>query len=88
MQKESNSIVTRSTYIATGVTFIDQANKIYKQLTEYQENLNKEIQDQVDRINELADIIFELPLPLHRILSGRIVPVLFLYGTGYQENDP
>lgn len=60
LQKESNSIVTRSTYIATAVTFVDQANKIYDRLTTYQMNLNKEIQDQVDRINELSDTIYEL----------------------------
>lgn len=72
LQKESNSIVTRSTYIATGVTFIDQANKIYKQLTEYQENLNKEIQDQVDRINELADIIFELNEKIVKVEAAHI----------------
>lgn len=60
LQKESNSIVTRSSYIASAVTFIDQANEIYKELTTYQKNLNKEIDDQVKRINELADIIYEL----------------------------
>ncbi|MDE6433350.1 MAG: flagellar hook-associated protein FlgK [Lachnospiraceae bacterium] len=60
LQKESNNIVPRSTYIASAVTFIDQANKIYNQLTTYQMNLNKEIKDQVTRINELADTIYEL----------------------------
>ena len=60
LQKESNSIVTRSSYIATAVSFIDQANKIYNELTTYQKNLNGEIADKVDRINELADIIHNL----------------------------
>lgn len=60
LQKESNSIVTRSAYIASAVTFVDQANEIYSQLTTYQKNLNKEITDKVDRINELADIVYEL----------------------------
>lgn len=60
LQKESNSIVTRSTYIANAVTFVEQANQIYNQLTTYQMNLNKEISDQVNRINELADTIYEL----------------------------
>ena len=60
LQKESNSIVTRSTYIANAVTFVEQANQIYNQLTTYQMNLNKEITDQVDRINELANTIYEL----------------------------
>lgn len=60
LQKESNSIVTRSSYIASAVTFVQQANRIYNQLTTYQKNLDDEITDQVDRINELADIIYEL----------------------------
>lgn len=60
LQKESNSIVTRSTYIANAVTFVEQANQIYNQLTTYQMNLNKEISDQVNRINELANTIYEL----------------------------
>lgn len=60
LQKEPNSIVTRSSYIARAVAFVDQSNKIYSQLTTYQKNLNTEIQDQVDQINKLADTIYEL----------------------------
>lgn len=60
LQKESNSIVTRSSFIAQAVTFIEQSNEIYDQLTTYQKNLNQEIEDQVNRINELADIIYDL----------------------------
>jgi flagellar hook-associated protein 1 FlgK len=60
LQKESNSIVTRSSYIATAVTFVEQANQIYDQLTTYQMNLNQEITDKVDRINELAETIKDL----------------------------
>lgn len=60
LQKESNSIVTRSSYIASAVTFVDQANEIYKELTTYQKNLNKEIKDQVDRINEIATQLYDL----------------------------
>lgn len=60
LQKESNSIVTRSSYIASAVTFTEQANQIYNQLTTYQKNLDAEIIDQVDRINELAETIYDL----------------------------
>ena len=42
LQKESNSIVTRSSYISTAVAFIEQANEIYSQLTTYQKNLNSD----------------------------------------------
>lgn len=72
LQKESNSIVTRSSYIAYAVTFIDQANEIYKELTTYQKNLNKEIEDQVNRINELADLIYELNDKIVRVEAANI----------------
>lgn len=60
LQKESNSIVTRSAFIARAVAFADQANEIYEELKTYQKNLNKEITDQVSRINELASTIYDL----------------------------
>ena len=72
LQKESNSIVTRSTYIANAVTFIDQANQIYSQLTTYQKNLNKEISDQVNRINELSNTIYELNYKIRMVEASGI----------------
>lgn len=72
LQKESNSIVTRSSFIAQAVTFIDQANEIYNELTTYQKNLNKEIEDQVNRINELADIIYDLNYKITMVESAKV----------------
>lgn len=72
LQKESNSIVTRSAYIASASIFLDQANQIYKQLTTYQKNLNREIKDQVDRINELADTIYELNKKILAVEAGKV----------------
>lgn len=72
MQKESNSIVTRSSYIAAATTFVEQANEIYYELTTYQKNLDKEITDQVDRINELADIIYELNNKIVTVEASKI----------------
>ena len=66
LQKETNSIVTRSSYIASAVTFADQANEIYKELTTYQKNLNAEIKDQVDKINDIAEKIYDLN---HKIVA-------------------
>lgn len=60
LQKESNDIVKRTAYIASAVTFVEQANEIYSQLVTYQKNLNTEIEDQVARINELAETIYDL----------------------------
>ncbi|MDO5154412.1 MAG: flagellar hook-associated protein FlgK [Eubacteriales bacterium] len=60
LQKESNSIVTRSSYIASAVSFVEQATQIYDHLTNFQMKLNSQIVDQVDRINELAQTIYDL----------------------------
>ena len=60
MQKESNSIVTRSSFISTAQTFLDRVQGVRTSLISYQRNLNLEIESQVNRINELADKIFEL----------------------------
>ncbi|MGN0152167.1 MAG: flagellar hook-associated protein FlgK [Wujia sp.] len=60
MQKESSSIVTRSSFIATAQTFLDRVQNIRTSLINYQRNLNLNIKEQVGRINELADTILGL----------------------------
>lgn len=72
LQKESNSIVTRSSFIASCVTFADQSNEIFKQLTTYQKNLNTEIKDQVDEINELANKIYDLNYEITKIEASGV----------------
>lgn len=58
--KEPDSLVTQSALVETAVSFVERAENVYRQLVEYQLNLNSTIQQKVDRINELADGIFEL----------------------------
>ena len=60
LQKESNSIVTRSSFIATAQTFLDRANSVRSSLILYQRNLNGAIDDQTNRINEIGKEILEL----------------------------
>lgn len=58
--KEPDNIVTRSSFIQTAVSFIERAETVYTQIKEYQLNLNTNIQNTVDRINEIADEIKQL----------------------------
>lgn len=60
MQKESNSIVTRNSFISTAQTYLDRVQGIRNSLITYQRNLNVEIQNQVNKINELGNTILEL----------------------------
>ncbi len=55
--KEPDSIVTRSSFIQTAVSFIERAETVYTQIKEYQLSLNSNIENTVDRINEIADEI-------------------------------
>ncbi len=52
--KEPGDIVTRTSFIQTAVSFIERAETVYKQIKDYQVNLNTKIENYVDRINEIA----------------------------------
>lgn len=58
--KEPDNIVTRSSFIQTAVSFIERAETVYSQIKSYQLSLNTNIQNTVDRINEIGDEIKEL----------------------------
>ena len=60
LAKEPDSIVTRSTLIQNAVNFTNHAEKIYNQIATYQIDLNTQIQQKVDRVNEIGDEIREL----------------------------
>ncbi len=60
MCKEPDSIVTRSSFVQTAVSFIDRAEKIYKQISDYQISLNTQVKNYVNRINEIGQEIFDL----------------------------
>ncbi len=65
--KEPESIVKRSGLIETAVTFVDRAEEIYRQVKEYQESLNTQIQTYVDDINKKAQQIYDLNHQIQKI---------------------
>lgn len=60
LQKESNSIVTRSSFISTAQAYMDRVQEIRTSLITYQRNLNVGIKEQVTKINDLAHTILDL----------------------------
>ncbi len=58
--KEPDSIVTRSSFIQTAVSFVERAETVYQQIKDYQLNLNTNIKNNVTRINEIGDEIKRL----------------------------
>lgn len=76
LAEEPGSIVKRGIVVSTAQSFIDRAAVISKQLKEYQENLNMQIQEQVDRINQIGEQIRDLNKEIRKYESS-----------GQQAND-
>lgn len=72
LQKTPDSIVHRENVIMAAQELIDQAKLIYNQVTEYQKNLNEQIQNQVDEINDIAEQIHELNREIVKVEVGGV----------------
>lgn len=70
--KEPLSQVHRSSLVESSVAFITRANSIYDGLVTYQNTLNKEIQNMIDRINYLGDTIHTLNKKISAVESGGV----------------
>ncbi len=70
--KEPDNIVTRSSFVQTAVSFVERSETVYSQIKEYQLNLNSNIQNTVDRINEIADEIKRLNGEIQRYESSKM----------------
>ncbi|MCR5332207.1 MAG: flagellar hook-associated protein FlgK [Lachnospiraceae bacterium] len=60
LSKEPDSRVAQATLVETSISFIERAEKIYEQLKKYQLDLNTQIQQKVNRINEIGEEVNEL----------------------------
>ncbi|MDD5934727.1 MAG: flagellar hook-associated protein FlgK [Clostridiales bacterium] len=60
LAKEPDNLVKRAALVETSVSFVERAENIYKQLSEYQVNLNTKVSNYVQRINDIGDEIVEL----------------------------
>lgn len=60
ISKHPEDTTERGVFVNTAKNFLIKANIIRSQLSTYQNSLNKQIQDKVDRINEIGDTIKEL----------------------------
>ncbi len=70
MSKTPDSIVSRSELVMCAETFLDRSKAIYRELIDYQKNLNTKVQNTVDKINELGDRINELNLKISGVETG------------------
>lgn len=67
MAKTPDSNVAREGLVMYADEFITRVHSISDQLQSYQYNLNKQVEDTVDRINTLADTIYSLNITIQKI---------------------
>jgi flagellar hook-associated protein 1 FlgK len=60
LAKEPDSIVTRASLIQSAGSFLERADSIYNQLKQYQQKLNTQVKNSVERINEIGHEIQHL----------------------------
>ena len=70
LSKNPTSTVARSSLIQYSTAFVNRSNKIYESLKDYQKTLNTQVQNTIDRINELGNEIFSLNRQIQAIESG------------------
>jgi len=77
LSKEPASTIKRSSLIQSASAFLTRSTAVYKGLTDYQQTLNKEVENSVNKINKLGQTIYELNQQISKIES-----------TGYEDaND-
>ncbi len=72
LSKEPASSVTQGLLVQRSSQFIEQAGNVYSALCNYQDNLNYQVKQQVDKINEYAQRIYDLNESITKIEVGGI----------------
>lgn len=72
LAKNPSSSVNQSLLITRASEFIERANSVYTSLESYQDNLNTQVKQGVDRINEISQRIYELNNDIVRIQSNGV----------------
>ena len=72
LAKEPSSSVAQGLLIQRASQFIEQAGNVYTALCNYQDNLNYQVKQQVDKINEYAKRIFDLNESITKIEVGGV----------------
>ena len=72
LSKEPASSVTQGLLVQRASQFIEQAGNVYSALCNYQDNLNYQVKQQVDKINEYAQRIYDLNESITKIEVGGI----------------
>ena len=70
--KDPSNEVTQSMLVQYAQSFVEAANNVYQDFSNYQDKLNIKVRENVDRINNIADKIWQLNEKIRAIETGGI----------------
>ena len=70
LAKEPSSTVKQGLLVQRASQFLERAQAVYKDMSDFQDNLNVQIKGNVDRVNEIANRIYELNNNILKIEVG------------------
>lgn len=72
LQKDPSNGTNKGLFVSTASIFLEQAQAVYGSLSGYQDTLNQEIYDTVDKINQYGKKILDLNEQIQRVEAGQI----------------
>lgn len=72
LAKEPTSEVKQSMVVQYANSFVEAAQNVYRDLTNYQDKLNQRVQGTVNQINALGHEIYDLNLRIRKIATGGV----------------
>lgn len=76
--KTPDDSVAQNLVIQKANLFVSRAQGVYEGLRDYQKNINQRISDDIDRINELGQRIFELNIEIKQVESNNVETAMTL----------
>lgn len=78
LSKDPSDSVNQNLVVQKAGLFVSRANAVYDGLKAYQSNINQQISDDIDRINELGQRIYELNIEIKTVESGHMETAMTL----------
>lgn len=72
LSKDPGSSVTQGLFVQRASEFVERATAVYDGLTSYQDNLNRQVKQQVDKINKYGQQILELNDRIRAVECGGV----------------
>ena len=80
-EKDPSDTVNQNLVIQRASLFLSRSDAVYTSLKQYQSTLNNQIKDDVDRINELGEIIRDCNVQIQKIEAGGVETAMQLRDT-------